>query len=67
VLAHVHDDCTGTWRLQYDLIVCSVCGQTYPATPQNRIAAMDENYVGSMMQRAAERGAVLLARERFRG
>jgi len=67
MLAHVHDDCTGSWRLQRGLIVCSVCGQTHPATPQNRISAMDENYAGSMLQRAAQRGAVLLARERSRG
>jgi len=67
MLAHVHDDCTGSWRLQHDLIVCSVCGRAHPATPQNRIGAMDENYVGSMMQRAAQRGSILLARERSRG
>jgi hypothetical protein len=67
MLAHVHDDCTGSWRLRQNLIVCSVCGRAHPATPRNRIAAMDENYAGSMLRRAAQRGSILLARERPRG
>lgn len=64
MLAHRHDDCTGNWRLQHSLIVCTRCGRSHPATPENRVAAMDENYAGSMLRRAAQRGRVLLERER---
>jgi adenine-specific DNA methylase len=66
MLAHYHERCTGTWRLGDQTVICSRCGRTYPTTPETSLAAMEENFAGSLLQRAAERGSVILARERAR-
>ena len=64
MLAHAHDDCTGHWRLLDHLVSCSVCGRAHPSTPRNRSAAMEENFVATMLHRATHRGLTQLARER---
>lgn len=39
------------------VIVCHDCGAGYPATPENRLAAIDENYAGIYLQRRTAEGA----------
>ena len=64
MLAHTSDDCTGYWRLHEHTVVCTCCSRTHPGTPRNRAAAMEENFVASMLQRATLRGSAQLSRER---
>jgi hypothetical protein len=65
VLEHVHGDCTGNWRLlgggNERRIECERCYRGYPATSENRLAAIDENYAGIYLRRLASEGAAKLA------
>jgi hypothetical protein len=63
-LEHEHDDCTGNWRLLGGSgerkIECERCSRAYPATAENRLAAIDENYAGIYLRRLAAEGAAKL-------
>lgn len=59
-LGHAQDDCTGNWRLvgaaESRLILCDRCSSELPATPENRLAAIDENYAGIYLRRLTAEG-----------
>lgn len=61
VLEHTNGDCTGNWRLvgtgEDRVIRCDRCDSRYPATPENRLAAIDENYAGIYLRRLTAEGA----------
>jgi len=61
---HTSAECTGSWRLLGDtagrVIECDHCGRAYPATAENRLAAIDENYAGIYLCRLASEGAAKL-------
>ena len=64
VLTHVHDDCIGSWRLigtgEHRQICCERCDARVPATPENRLAAIDENYAGIYLRRLTTEGIAYL-------
>jgi hypothetical protein len=64
-LAHLYDECTGNWRLvglsEARLIRCDRCGAELAATPDCRLAAIDENYAGIYLRRLAAEGAAHLS------
>lgn len=59
-LEHVNDLCTGNWRLvgrsESRVILCEQCAAEFPATPENRLAAIDENYAGIYLRRLTAEG-----------
>jgi hypothetical protein len=67
-LAHTIDSCTGNWRLvgssDRRQIMCDHCGAEHAATPEHRLAAIDENYAGIYLRRLAAEGAAHLSGER---
>lgn len=66
-LTHTHDECTGNWRLVGNSddrrIRCDRCGEEHEATPDHRLAAIDENYAGIYLRRLAAEGAAHLNSE----
>lgn len=60
MLNHETGECTGNWRLigQGDdrRIACERCGRSHPPTPENRLAAIDENYAGIYLRRLTAEG-----------
>jgi hypothetical protein len=66
-LAHAHDDCVGNWRLVGTTgertIRCDHCAADHEATPDHRLAAIDENYAGIYLRRLAAEGAAHLSSE----
>ena len=64
-LDHKTDECTGNWRLtgasESRTIVCEGCAAEYTATPENRLAAIDENYAGIYLRRLTAEGIPHLA------
>lgn len=64
-LAHIRDHCTGSWRLigtgDQRVIRCDGCAAEHEATPEHRLAAIDENYAGIYLRRLAAEGAVWLS------
>lgn len=60
-LAHTHGECTGNWRLAGSgadrRIRCERCAADHDATPDHRLAAIDENYAGIYLRRLAAEGA----------
>jgi len=60
-LEHTHGECTGNWRLVSTagerLIRCDRCDARYAATPENRLAAIDENYAGIYLRRLTAEGS----------
>lgn len=60
VLEHDLGECTGNWRLvgsgDSRCIRCDRCDAQYPATPENRLAAIDENYAGIYLRRLTAEG-----------
>jgi hypothetical protein len=67
-LTHTHDECTGNWRLvgttKARRIRCDRCAQEHEASPDHRLAAIDENYAGIYLRRLAAEGAAHLNSER---
>ncbi|HSK18552.1 MAG TPA: hypothetical protein VK912_05390 [Longimicrobiales bacterium] len=67
-LKHIHDDCVGNWRLvgasEMRRIRCDRCCAEHEATPDHRLAAIDENYAGIYLRRLAAEGAAHLSGER---
>jgi hypothetical protein len=68
VLEHTLGSCTGNWRLvgtgEARTIRCDRCDGEYPATPENRLAAIDENYAGIYLRRLTAEGAAQIDSER---
>jgi hypothetical protein len=64
-LAHTHEECTGNWRLagagDERRIRCERCSAEHAATPDHRLAAIDENYAGIYLRRLAAEGAANLS------
>lgn len=64
-LDHDCEDCTGNWRLlgaaSERRIECDRCGAAFPASAENRLAAIDENYAGIYLRRLASEGAAKLS------
>lgn len=62
-LQHTNGECTGNWRLlgtgRLRVIRCDQCAVEHPATADNRLAAIDENYAGIYLRRLAMEGAAL--------
>ena len=63
-LEHETQECTGNWRLLGEtsarMIECDGCGRAYPATADNRLSAIAENYAGIYLRRLASEGAARL-------
>lgn len=61
MLNHENGHCTGNWRLvgrgKSRRITCERCDQSYAPTPENRLAAIDENYAGIYLRRLTAEGA----------
>jgi hypothetical protein len=59
-LEHVTGECSGNWRLvgtsETRVITCERCSARFPATPENRLAAIDENYAGIYLRRLTAEG-----------
>lgn len=68
VLVHTQEDCTGNWRLvgsgDTRQIRCDRCASQFSATPENRLAAIDENYAGIYLRRLTAEGITYLDSER---
>jgi hypothetical protein len=68
LLEHVFSDCTGNWRLvgagDERVIRCDRCDSRHAATPENRLAAIDENYAGIYLRRLTAEGASQIDSER---
>lgn len=68
VLDHIFGDCTGNWRLvgtgEERCIRCDRCNARYTATPEYRLAAIDENYAGIYLRRLTAEGAAQIESER---
>jgi hypothetical protein len=64
---HSTDECVGNWRLlgigEERTIQCDACSARYAATPENRLAAIDENYAGIYLRRLSSEGAALGGRK----
>jgi hypothetical protein len=60
VLEHTDERCTGNWRLvgtgEDRRIACERCGAAFRPTPENRLAAIDENYAGIYLRRLTAEG-----------
>jgi hypothetical protein len=60
VLQHTNGDCVGNWRLvgtgEQRLIRCDQCASEFAASPENRLAAIDENYAGIYLRRLTAEG-----------
>ena len=67
VLMHIDPDCTGNWRLigtgEQRQIRCDRCASQFAATPENRLAAIDENYAGIYLRRLTAEGITYLESE----
>jgi hypothetical protein len=63
LIEHNNAECTGNWRLigasEARVIVCDICHSEYAATPENRLAAIDENYAGIYLRRLTSEGMTL--------
>jgi hypothetical protein len=59
-LEHRDGQCTGNWRLvgggEDRRIACERCGAAFKPTPENRLAAIDENYAGIYLRRLTAEG-----------
>jgi hypothetical protein len=68
LLEHINGNCTGNWRLvgtgSERSIRCDRCDAQYGATPENRLAAIDENYAGIYLRRLTAEGAAQIDSER---
>jgi hypothetical protein len=66
-ISHTTDDCTGNWRMlgigEDRTIQCDVCTARFVASPENRLAAIDENYAGIYLRRLSSEGAALGGRK----
>lgn len=62
-IEHTHGDCTGTWHLRSREIWCDSCGRIYSATPEFRMAAIDENTLGDLLRLGTKEGSSLLSED----
>lgn len=60
MLEHRDGSCTGNWRLigtgRDRKITCERCRAGFAPTPENRLAAIDENYAGIYLRRLTAEG-----------
>lgn len=60
MMKHKDGACTGNWRLigtgRKRRITCERCDAAFDATPENRLAAIDENYAGIYLRRLTAEG-----------
>jgi len=67
-IGHIQLECTGNWRLigvgDARQIRCDRCASVFPATPENRLAAIDENYAGIYLRRLTAEGMTHLESDR---
>jgi hypothetical protein len=67
-LQHLYDSCTGNWRLigggAARFIRCDECAAEAAATPEHRLAAIDENYAGIYLRRLTAEGTAYLDADR---
>jgi hypothetical protein len=60
VLEHIDGSCVGNWRLigsgEQRVIRCDRCIAQFAASPENRLAAIDENYAGIYLRRLTAEG-----------
>jgi hypothetical protein len=67
-LEHRYPECTGNWRLvgtgPERAIRCDRCDSAFAATPENRLAAIDENYAGIYLRRLTAEGLAQLEAKR---
>lgn len=60
MLEHKAGSCTGNWRLtgsgESRMITCERCRAEFRPTPENRLAAIDENYAGIYLRRLTAEG-----------
>lgn len=68
MIYHAAANCVGNWRCTRPvgtsaspILRCDRCGVEHPATPENRLAAIDENYAGIYLRHLADEGAAILA------
>lgn len=70
-LPHASGECTGHWRFvgagDRAQVRCDGCDARYSATPEIRLAAIDENYAGVYLRRLAAEGVTQLEAERGGG
>lgn len=70
-LEHATGECIGNWRLvgtaETRVITCEQCLAQFGATPENRLAAIDENYAGIYLRRLSSEGASQLSADRDLG
>lgn len=68
VLEHLFGECTGNWRLvgagDERCIRCDRCNARYGASPEHRLAAIDENYAGIYLRRLTAEGSAQIDAER---
>ena len=66
-LEHSVGECTGNWRLvgagDDRCIRCDHCSARFSATPEYRLAAIDENYAGIYLRRLTAEGAAQIESE----
>ena len=66
-IGHKAEECVGNWRLtgtgSLRVISCEQCHAEFTATPENRLAAIDENYAGIYLRRLTAEGSAALERE----
>ena len=66
-LEHAIGECTGNWRLvgsgDERNIRCDRCSAHFSATPEYRLAAIDENYAGIYLRRLTAEGAAQIEAE----
>lgn len=69
-LDHLTPECVGHWKTtgsgKDKSLYCDRCEISHPATPDNRTAAIDENYAGIYLRRLTSEGAARLEVERSR-
>lgn len=63
-MEHRDGQCTGNWRLVGSgatrEIRCERCEAAFTPTPENRLAAIDENYAGIYLRRLTAEGLAQL-------
>lgn len=67
VIRHGNDDCIGNWRIAGQgssrQLECDHCKVRLPYSPENRLAAIDENYAGIYLRRLTGEGRTRIADE----
>lgn len=71
-LEHLAPECIGNWRLVGEerkgtrRMICDRCDAAHDSTPENRLAAINENYAGIYLRRLTAEGTAKLQAGRDR-